>query len=67
MIDLLLFQKRDLKDDPINNVENHDESQGAEKSENVHFLAHFINIPIIFKSVRFDTTRINACNLNSFA
>ena len=28
---LSLFQ-RDLKDYPISNVENHDESQGAEKS-----------------------------------
>ena len=66
IIDFLLFQ-RYLNDYPISNAENHDESQGAEKSENIHFLAHFINIPIIFKSIRFDTTRINACNLNSFA
>ena len=56
--------QRFLEDDPINNVENHEESQRAEKSENIHFLAQFINIPIIFKSARFD---INACNLNSFA
>ena len=59
--------KRDLKNGPINNAENHNESQGAEKSENIHFLAHFINIPNIFMSVRFDTTRINACNLNRYA
>ena len=57
---------RDLKDGPIDNAENHNESQGAEKSENIHFLAHFINIPNIFMSVRFDTTRINACNLNRY-
>ena len=59
--------QRFLEDDPINNVENYDESQGAVKSEYIHFLAHFINIPIVFKSVRYDIARINACNLNSFA
>ena len=58
---------RDLKDGPIDNAENHNESQGAEKSENIHFLAHFINIPKTFISVRVDTTRINACNLNRYA
>ena len=58
---------RFLEDDPINNVENHEESQRAEKSENIHFLAHFINIQIVFKSVWFDITRVNASNLNSFA
>ena len=63
---LSLFQ-RDLKDYPINNVENHDESQGAEKSENIQCLAHFINIPIIFRLIRFHVSRINASNLNSFA
>ena len=64
---LLALLQRNLKDGPINNAENHNESQGAEKSENIHFLAHFINIPNIFMSVRFDTTRINACNLNRYA
>ena len=56
-----------LRDYPINKAENHDESQGAEKSENIKFLAQFINIQITFKSARFDITRSNACNLNSFA
>ena len=59
--------QRFLEDDPINNVENHEESQRAEKSENIHFLAQFINIPIVFKFARFDITRSNACNLNIFA
>ena len=62
-----IVAERDLKDCPINNAENHNESQGAEKSENIHFLAHFINIPIVFMSAGFDINRINACNLNSFA
>ena len=48
-----------LDDDPISNVENHDESQGAEKSENIHFLAHFINIPIVYSPVRSHVCRIN--------
>jgi hypothetical protein len=64
---LLALLQRNLKDGPINNAENHNESQGAEKSENIHFLAHFINIPIVFMPVRFDITRINACNLNRYA
>ena len=40
--------QRYLEDDPINN----DESQEAEKSENIHFLADFINIPIVFRLVK---------------
>ena len=63
----LSLLQRDLKNYPINNVENHNESQGAEKSKNIQFLAHFINIPIIIMSVRFDVTGIKASNLNSFA
>ena len=56
-----------LDDDPISNVENHDESQGAEKSENIHFLAHFINIPIVYSLFRSHVCRINISNLNNFA
>ena len=61
------FISRYSNDYPINNAENHDESQGAEKSENIYFLAQFINIQIVFKSVWFDISRINTGNLNSFA
>ena len=59
--------QRFLEDDPINNVENHDESQRAEKSENIHFLAHFINIPIVYSLVSSHVCRINVSNLSNFA